>query len=176
MTSGWTFHRAGVIDVAVHTVDHDGRQIIDEMVIAGDGIGTADLRSIPVGRYEASANATGGVSAVIQEYLDEHPEMVPSSPVLTLEDIRNTFAARRAATPTVAGAGREPVRRPSTSPYPDSFYAAVAKAYREFMASDRAPAARLAEEAEVPVRTVHTWVQEARRRGHLPKGQQGKVG
>ena len=32
----------------------------------------------------------------------------------------------------------------------------------------------LAEEANVPVRTVHGWIREARRRGFLPPGKQGR--
>lgn len=45
------------------------------------------------------------------------------------------------------------------------FYQRVADAYSEVRARTYAVAPALAEEADVPVRTVHRWIAEARRRG-----------
>lgn len=59
---------------------------------------------------------------------------------------------------------------------PDGFYRAVAAHYRAHAALSGKPAARMAEAAGVPVTTVHRWVREARLRGHLPPGRQGKAG
>jgi hypothetical protein len=59
---------------------------------------------------------------------------------------------------------------------PDAFYAQVARAYQDYAPRTRAPAAEIAKEADVPIGTVHGWVREARRRGHLPPGRKGKAG
>jgi hypothetical protein len=59
---------------------------------------------------------------------------------------------------------------------PDKFYAQVAQAYREYAPRTRATAVAIAEEAGVPVGTVHGWIREARRRGHLPAGREGSAG
>ncbi|HET9889664.1 MAG TPA: hypothetical protein VFQ42_04110 [Mycobacterium sp.] len=58
----------------------------------------------------------------------------------------------------------------------DDFYRSVATAYNEAVAATARPAKVLAEEAGVPVGTVHRWVNEARRRGFLPPTTQGRAG
>jgi len=59
---------------------------------------------------------------------------------------------------------------------PDAFYRAVATHYRWHAALSSKPAALMAEAADVPVTTVHRWIREARRRGHLPKARRGVAG
>jgi hypothetical protein len=76
-----------------------------------------------------------------------------------------------------AGAPRQRITRPDRADpeQQQQFYRRVAMAYRQY-AQVRPPAPAIAEEAGVPVTTVHRWVREARRRGYLPPGRQGKVG
>ncbi len=71
-----------------------------------------------------------------------------------------------------------PPREPLTTPHrlDDDFLKRVADAYRDVVASGRWPAPVLAAEANVTKSTVRRWVLEARKRGHLPPGKQGKVG
>lgn len=175
MAEGWTFYRQQGLGIAAHHREVDGRQAIFELVVLGDRLGAADLRAIPWARLEAKAAAD---PAPFEHYFEEHPEVERQPPVLTLDNVRDTLALLADAdTEEPAPSGRAPLRRPSSNPYPPAFYEAVAAAYREYVTSDpRAPAARVAEEAGVPVRTVHTWIQQARRRGFLPKGRRGKVG
>jgi hypothetical protein len=59
---------------------------------------------------------------------------------------------------------------------PDGFYRQVAEAYRDAVQDTRKVAVVLAEEAGVPVGTVHRWILEARRRGFLPSARQGRAG
>jgi uncharacterized protein YggE len=59
---------------------------------------------------------------------------------------------------------------------PDAFYQQVAEAYRDAVQDTRKVAVVLAEEAQVPVGTVHRWILEARRRGFLPSARQGRAG
>lgn len=58
----------------------------------------------------------------------------------------------------------------------DEFLQAVASAYLLAVESNAAPAPAIAVLADAPVRTVHRWVAEARRRGFLPPATKGKAG
>lgn len=73
---------------------------------------------------------------------------------------------------------RERITRPNRTD-PDAleaFYRRVAIAYRTYARLGQRPAPAIAEEAGVPVTTVHRWVRESRRRGYLPPGRKGQVG
>lgn len=70
-------------------------------------------------------------------------------------------------------ARREPLTRPDGSD-PDGFYQRVADAYRDYAPRTRGPAAEMAREAGVPVRTAHGWIHEARRRGFLPPSRKAR--
>lgn len=58
----------------------------------------------------------------------------------------------------------------------DEFLADVADAYRWLTRAKRAPAPAIADMAKVPVRTVHRWIYEARKRDILPPARQGRAG
>jgi hypothetical protein len=59
----------------------------------------------------------------------------------------------------------------------DAFLRHVADAYADAIRRGAAsPAAMLARQATVPVRTVHRWIYLARKAGHLPPGSQGRIG
>src|SRR5258708_4545302 len=79
-------------------------------------------------------------------------------------------AARAAETARVA-----PLERPDR--IDDAFLRHVADAYADAIRRGaRSPAAELAKQATLPVRTVHRWIYLARKAGHLPPGSQGRVG
>jgi hypothetical protein len=61
-------------------------------------------------------------------------------------------------------------------PIPDEFYEELAKVYEGFVGNKVAPAPAIAQGARVSVRTVHGWISEARRRGHLPPARRGRAG
>jgi hypothetical protein len=69
---------------------------------------------------------------------------------------------------------REPLSAPNR--LDDDFLRRVADAYRDVAARGGWPAPVLAAEAGVSPSTVRRWVLEARKRGHLPPGSQGRVG
>lgn len=52
----------------------------------------------------------------------------------------------------------------------------VAQAYRWLSDANKPPAPAIADMAGVPVRTVHRWVYEARKRGILPPARSGRAG
>jgi hypothetical protein len=59
----------------------------------------------------------------------------------------------------------------------DAFLRHVADAYVDAIRRGaKSPAATLARQATVPVRTVHRWIYLARKAGHLPPGSQGRIG
>jgi transposase-like protein len=70
---------------------------------------------------------------------------------------------------------RAPLTRPDGTD-PEGFSRRVAEAYNEAVQATPAPAPALAEEAGVPVVTVHRWIADARRRGALPPGRKGVAG
>lgn len=57
----------------------------------------------------------------------------------------------------------------------DEFLIHLTAVYLELAAQKRAPAPVIAEQTGAPVRTVHRWIYEARKRGHLPPGHRGRV-
>ena len=58
---------------------------------------------------------------------------------------------------------------------PDGFYRRVAEVYAELAPLSRRPAADMAEASGVSAASVHRWVAEARRRGHLPPDRTGEA-
>ncbi|SNT56667.1 hypothetical protein SAMN05443665_104568 [Actinomadura meyerae] len=142
----------------------NGRYKITDLFLHGGQIEADQFRGISISRLEAQINALSAI---------ERPTLDADAPddELTLPTLR-----RRAGK---AQAGRqqliEKLQRP-TGQNPDGFYRRVAVAYADQAAVTRSPAKALADEAEVPVTTVHRWVREARRRGFLPPAEQGKAG
>ncbi|XKK63930.1 hypothetical protein HFP71_16925 [Streptomyces sp. ARC32] len=67
------------------------------------------------------------------------------------------------------------IRRPEGR-LTDEFLADVAQAYRWLSAAGQAPAPVIVDMADAPVRTVHRWIYEARKRGVLPPARSGRAG
>jgi hypothetical protein len=61
-------------------------------------------------------------------------------------------------------------------PYSDAFYEEVARKYVNWAARSPRPAEVLARANDVPVRRIHSWVKEARKRGYLGSGRRGAGG
>lgn len=67
------------------------------------------------------------------------------------------------------------LQRPDGSD-PATFYRSVADAYNATVPHSSRPARLMADQASVPVGTVHRWIAEARRRGYLPPARKGRAG
>jgi len=184
LKDGWVLWHQGTsgttdgIRVYAHLYAEDdgGRGEIDGLVIKGPTLTTERLRAVPLARIETLANT--------------NPDFRPHIHGTDQHQISDAFdeVERRANGVMHANAGRKaeefdrkarepraPLTRPDGS-NPDAFYRQVAEAYREMVQTHRNVAVALAEEANVPVGTVHRWVMEARRRGFLPPARQGRVG
>ncbi|MFJ3024072.1 hypothetical protein ACIPH4_24470 [Streptomyces tendae] len=72
--------------------------------------------------------------------------------------------------------GKIPIVKPPQGRLTDDFLRDVAEAYRWFAEAKQPPAPGIADIAEVPVRTVHRWIYEARKRGILPPARTGRAG
>ncbi len=138
-------HDAKVL-VNVEPAD-DGRYHVVGLQVMGL-LSAERLRSIPVGRIEAAANAFHHTSSAASSGSGRRPR------AKIAESLR-------------FGDGRG---------YPDDFYGAVAAIYHNLVAHSSRPIADLAEANEVPSTTAQRWVREARKRGKLPPGRPGKTG
>jgi hypothetical protein len=159
--------------VLAKTIESEGRRIIVDLVLSGNpwapGINSTVLRGLPIGWIESMINT---------------PE---ARRVLTEQDAGNdlTYTAleRRSRAEFIEGdqlpyaiAAETPrLARPDGSD-PEAFYRQVADAYNAAVARSSKVAPLLAEEAGVPIPTVHRWIAEARRRGFLPPARRGKAG
>lgn len=160
----------GLMVYAKLYADKEGdRSEIVELHIKGRNLTTDKLRSIPLGHIEAIATTD--------------PDVTPSdrsTPPAPLSQSANAIGNRADqlllnAAHRKARQHRTPLTRPDGSD-PDAFYQQVAEAYRDVIQTTPKVAKVLADEAGVPVGTVHRWIMEARRRGFLPAARQGRAG
>jgi hypothetical protein len=166
-----------------------GRGQIVQLFLSGRNLTTDRLRSIPVAHIENLANTNpnftphirgddnGLMAELVKQFHDEASQQI--NEVFTdsagLTDASTIVTASLTASASVRGRGHEPLARPDGS-NPDAFYKQVAEAYRDVLQTTNKVAKVLAEEANVPVGTVHRWIMEARRRGFLPAARQGRAG
>lgn len=165
-----------------------GRTVIARMIYVGDGhtmlrqpvlpVTSAALRALPIGRIEAAINKTDLPADVFgDDGLDNgfgvHFAPVDAALAAYLEQTEHRWLNWSRTLP--AAPAREPLSRPDGTD-PDAFSRRVAQAYMAAVESTGAPAKALAEEAGVPVTTVHRWIREARQRGHLPPARKGRAG
>lgn len=150
-----------------------------------DTLRAKSLRDFPLAAVEAAANTP--------EYREELLAGLDVPTALVIEPPSGAAPAqtyRAGAFRGELGGGRLPRRAaapspddlpvlgtPASKPYPEDFYVQVAAHYRVALRySSARPAVWLAERSDVPLRTVHRWVAEARKRHHLPPGRKGKAG
>jgi hypothetical protein len=168
----------------VKVEDRGGRAAITRLVIAGEGLDSSTLRGIPIGRVESllTPPPTGLMERLPADVLDDMEQRGHLFPTLirALDQTVNDFLDREPVPVPGIKVTRKPARRkPLTRPDgsdPDAFSRRVADAYSDAIQTTSRPATVLAEEAGVPVGTVHRWVLEARRRGHLPPARKGRAG
>lgn len=149
--------------------DGGGGFAITGLYVTAGQIDSSTLRKIPLGRWVSQISTNVGLERALRQLLPNAPQ--PEK----FAELDQMFAAARRSRARIPKASRRPaLTRPDGSD-PDGFYRAVAGAYREYAGQTKAAGARIADEANVPVTTAHRWVREARRRGFLPPGRQGKT-
>jgi len=146
----WVEDLAAPVSVHVSvTPREDGRLRINGLRVEGP-VSAEALRSIPVGRIEAAANAQLAAAGP-----GGKPKYSRKPPPARVPDALRSNAVRG---------------------YPDAFYDSIATAYRSLAATTPKPVSEIAVANDVPVTTAQRWVKEARRRGLLAPGHPGKSG
>ncbi len=170
--------------------DDRGRWLVREIYTHGDHITPALLRQAPIADVELIINAD--------------PERLAArvdNPGPDLQRLAGWFAGHFGegsdhwvahsmwAQNKASGIRQAPAARPvtvlSATPRPPlqaperltaDFFRELSAAYVDVVSRHMRPGPTLAKEAGVSARTVHRWVLEARKRGFLPRGTQGKAG
>jgi hypothetical protein len=156
------------VTALVKPAEVDGRVIVRRLVLAGEPVNSAAVSRFPVGWVEGVLNMPWLRSSVIAEDASD--------------DVLTPALEAALVSPGTGGIGelvdfsqeqsRPKLGRPNGRD-PDSFYRLVATVHAEAVSHGLPPAPTLASEAQVPVRTVHGWIREARRRGFLPPTRRG---
>jgi hypothetical protein len=145
-----------------------GPSEIVRLAVEGRNLTADKLRTIPLGHIEAAAKANPEFSPHI-EGQTQNP-MSEKFDELSRKEVNRYFMAK-----AYRPEPHKPLSRPNGT-NPNAFYQEVAEAYRDVVQNHRNVAVVLAEEANVPVGTVHRWIVEARRRGFLPPARVGRAG
>ena len=150
------------------------------MLKISDGVSKVAMLTIPFFVLAGAIMAEGGMARRLVAFADR-PDLAGYRPTRRLAAIDKRFSELLAGLDEVCSpdqareaAPRGPLTRPDGTD-PDGFSQRVAAAYREAIATSSTPAVVLAAEAGVPVTTVHRWVRDARRAGHLPAARKGRA-
>jgi hypothetical protein len=135
-----------------------GRWIVDGVQFADWRVTARDLRNFPLGKIEVWINQLAQQGRV--------------DPV----EARLSDAVAFGITAGSATWVDKLPEAPATGAKPDEFYRRVGEIYGKAAVVSTQPAKDLAVAWELPTTTVHRWIREARRRGHLPPAEQGRRG
>ncbi|MDG4825673.1 hypothetical protein O7635_27830 [Asanoa sp. WMMD1127] len=159
-----------------HTVEKDGRRLISRLMLLTDpwppGVTSATLKSFPIGWLERMIN-TPAALATLNGMESDSPRKDPLA--VAIHKFSAEFLFGELPEVLDDEAPKQKLSRPDGSD-PEAFYRLVAERYVAELANTKAVAPALADEAGVPVPTVHRWIAEARRRGHLPPARRGRAG
>jgi hypothetical protein len=153
-----------------HLTRQDGVPMVDGVLVVGSDVNAAALRALK------------GLASDVQLVRDQ-PEWAWRAYRQIDEAYAKFLEACEAFDTTAAAYSEEGNRRRLPRPRltrpdgsdPDAFSRLIARAYGDAVRDgDRAPAKTLAEEAGVPVTTVHRWIRDARRSGHLAPTKRGR--
>ncbi|MFG3300990.1 hypothetical protein [Micromonospora chersina] len=156
-----------------HTFEQEGRRVIGKLLVSAQpwppGVTSGTLKGFPIGWVESVVNTPEALKA-LSELDDADPKNDPVRVAVDEMGKGFLFEERPYVTDEVPRLSRPDGRDP------DAFYRQVAEAYSAAVSKSRKVAPVLAEQAGVPVPTVHRWVAEARRRGFLPPARKGRAG
>jgi hypothetical protein len=138
-----------------------GRWVVDAVQFADFRVTARDLRGFPLGKIEVWVNQLAQQGLVGR--LDAKRPELSDTPQFAITEGTATWAPKLPPTP-------------AKGPKGDGFYGFVGEVYGKAATVSTRPAAELAKAWEVPVTTVHRWVREARRRGHLRPAEPGRRG
>lgn len=154
--------------------DDSGRWVADGLYLHGRALTPGMLRAVSLPRLESRRN--GRLPGTQKPAVSDETRTVGS-----LRQRATDLARSEMRVDAQIASNREALELPPRLGRPDgsdpeAFYRRVAEAYSHYAEQTKAPAKAIADEAEVPVTTVHRWIREARQRGFLPQGRRGKAG
>ena len=161
--------------------DEAGKLGVREAVmLGGEPISAASWRDVPFDTAALFASGVGDKSAppllaAIGEQLDGEdsvPSLADALDALFPEDAESAVVIAGASAPS----GKLAALKTPDAGLTDEFLTDLAAAYSELSAAKRAPAPAIAEQTCAPVRTVHGWIAEARKRGYLAPARREKAG
>lgn len=143
------------------------RTLLTEMPTEAARYGQAQARDAFTSGLEAF-EIEAKIKAPSLDTLDEYFEATA--------DIATMFFSPVPSGMLVSDAGRIPQLKPPEGRLTEDFLRDVADVYRWATDMGQSPGPAIAELAGVPVRTVHRWVYEARKRRILPPARSGRAG
>jgi hypothetical protein len=144
-------------DIHVSYKPTPDRWVVDEVHFRNFRVTARDLRDFPLGKIEVWVNQ------LVQQGLVDVLEAKLSDRVHFAVEGEATWVPKLPPAPARGAKG-------------DEFYRFVGEVYGKAAIVSTRPAAELAKAWGVPVTTVHRWIREARRRGHLPTAEPGRRG
>ncbi|MGX9887363.1 hypothetical protein [Streptomyces sp. NPDC002276] len=164
---------------------HTRLDLQDVVIRAGeadDALSARTWRRIPFSTIEMYLTATNADDIITADCETIPPSLDDLDRYFDVTKSFGTFSVTEPSDRLVSdGAGAEPQRpmpqvKPPAGRLTDEFLEDVADAYRWFIEAKTAPAPAISEMAKTPVRTVHRWIYEARKRGILPPARSGRAG
>lgn len=152
---------------------HGGVEITQLLIASEERITAAALRAVPIGRIEAAINGTPLLLAAARRAAEQEDPVLERLEDPAMRSYLDALKAKKGETAEAPDAPR-PLQRPNRSD-PERFYGEVAERYLALVQRTAKPAVVMAEESGVPVATARRWINEARRRGLLPPGRQGRA-
>lgn len=147
-----------------------------------DALSARTWRRIPFSKVETYLTITNAGSIITASCDVEAPSLEALDAYFDATKTFGTFSVSAPSERLVSDGGTNEPRRPMPQVKPpagrltDDFLEDVADAYRWFTEAKQAPAPAIAEMAGTPVRTVHRWIYEARKRGIIPPARTGRAG
>ena len=157
-------------------------QCVVMMAGQDDALSARTWRRIPFSTVETYLNLSNARDIVTAQCATPAPSLEGLERFFEESASYSTFTVTEPSGMLVPdGADDEPARKlpqvkPPQGKLTDEFLKDVAAAYRWYADAQKAPAPAISEMAEVPVRTVHRWIYEARKRGILPPARTGRAG
>lgn len=156
--------------------DDGGRLRLHSVVMASDApLSVRTWRRIPFAQLENMLNLFPQMPSPTDETPAPDLAGLDSFFEATAGDYRNV-KAHLADVLEGQPSGDMPLVKAPNGRLTTEFFEELASAYTWLVDAQRPPAPAIAEMANVPVRTVHRWISEARSRGFLPPAQRGRAG
>lgn len=174
---GWTIRQYGEVTLRVRFgVTDDGRLEPNALFVEAPRLNAEVARGLPLANMEMWANG-GDVRRELLASIDSAGHAVDRATLKWVSVLDPDHADLTEISSDLPAGTLRLVLPAGRAKKPDEFYNQVAGLYEALTSSgNRYPATAIAAANDVPATTVRRWVKEARARGLLGPGRQGKAG